>query len=268
MSLAAIALAAVSGWAAAKQQPPQAPQTAQAPQAPQPILEQKVTRAGHDYNKYAVYIPAGVPPDKALPLMVVMQAAGQEALGQISAWKGVADKNQVMLLAPSVGTLSSDWDHLYDHPEWIRAAIDETRKNHSVDVRRMYLWGDSAGGMFAFYFGFLESNYFAAVAVHGSVIQNFKYQIADFATRKIPIAYYMGTRDGWWSLAQSHAVRDALTTRGFPLHYVELKGADHEFFTHLDQVTGDAWEFLSQQALETDPKFEPIDLSKIKHALK
>jgi poly(3-hydroxybutyrate) depolymerase len=269
---AALLLAAVSVWAAAGQQTqqpsPQAAPQATPQSAPQPTLLQKWIHAAHETNKCFIYIPAGVPKDKPLPLMVVVHPAGGEATGQIAAWRTVADTNQVILLAPAIGALSADWDQLYDHPEWIRAAIDETKKEHSVDGRRMYLWGDSAGGMFGFYLAFVESNYFAAAAVHGAVIRNFKFQIADFAARKIPIAYYIGTRDGWWTLQQSRSVRDALTTRGFPLHYVELNGADHNFFGHLDGVTGDAWEFLSQHALEADPRFDPIDLSKIKHALK
>ena len=240
---------------------------AAAPQGLPEGVELKFTHSGHGSHSYYRYIPPKAPKDTPLPLMVVVAAANQTGVNEIAGWSNIADTNNVLMVGPNVGGLSADWDELFDHPEWIHGAIEEVKKEHPVDGRRMYLWGDSSGGAFAFYLACLESNYFAAAAVHGAVIRNFKFQIADLAARKIPFAYYIGTRDNWWTLEQTRSVRDALTTRGFPVHYVELKGADHNFFAHREDVTGDAWEYLSQYALDADPKFEPIDLSKIKHAL-
>ena len=147
-------------------------------------------------------------------------------------------------------------------------AIDTLSQTYPVDKHRLYLWGYSAGGMFAFYFAFLESRYFAAAAVHGGVIENFKYQMADFAVRKIPLAYYLGTRDQWWTTKQSRASRDALLSRNFEVHYVELAGADHNFFARSAEITADAWEFFKRHPLDNEPRFDPLDLKKIKKALR
>ena len=132
----------------------------------------------------------------------------------------------------------------------------------------MYLWGYSAGGMFSFYLAFLESRYFAAAAVHGGVIENAKYQMADFAVRKVPFAYYIGTKDQWWSVNQTRASRDAMLSRGFTVHYVEMKGADHNFYTRREEITSDAWKFMKQFMLDAEPQFDPLNLAKIKAALK
>ena len=231
-------------------------------------VKHKLIRSGRETHGYYVYVPPKAPKDTPLPLMLLLAAENENGMNDIAGWNPIADANNVILVGPNIGTLASDWDELYDHPQWIHQAVEDTRKDHPVDGRRMYIWGDSSGGAFAMYLAFLESNYFAAAVVHGAVIRNFRYQMADFAARKIPIAYYIGTRDPVWRLEQTRAVRDALSTRGFPLHYVELKGADHNFFAHRDDVTGDSWEFLSQYALEAEPKFEPLDLAKIKQALR
>lgn len=237
------------------------------PQLPRPEgVQVKYIHAGKLTHGFALFIPPKAEKESPLPLIVAIHAANGAGIDQIGGWGEFADANNIMLLCPDIGPFSYDWDQLYDHPEWLRSAVDELRKLHPIDGRRMYLFGDSAGGMFAFYFAFVESNYFAAAAVHGAVIKNFKFDVTDLATRKIPIAYYIGTRDGWWTLAQSRSVRDAITTRGFPLHYVELKGADHNFFAHKADVIGDAWEFMSQYSLESEPKFESLDLAKIKKA--
>ena len=232
-----------------------------------PGIQRKWIKSGRESHSYYLYLPPKAAKDTPLPFMLVMPAAGHTGLNEIAGWNKVLETNDIIIVGPNIGGLSSEWDQLYDHPEWLRTAMEEAKKEHPVDGRHMYIWGDSSGAAFAFYFALLESQSFAAAAVHGGVIHNFKFQIADFATRKIPIAYYIGTRDPWWTLNQTRSVRDALTTRGFPVHYVELPGADHNFFAHLEQVTADAWEFLSQQSLDADPKFEPLDLGKIKHAL-
>ena len=233
-----------------------------------PGIEQKEIVRGGERHSYYLFVPPRAPRTSPLPLLVVMHGAGGNGLDQISAWRAVADQYQFMLLGPNIANSPAAWDDLYDHPEWIRDAIGETSAEHPVDGRRMYLWGYSAGGMFSFYFAFLESRYFAAAAVHGGVIENFKYQMADFAARKLPIAYYIGTRDQWWPVEKTRASRDALLARGFPLHYVELAGADHNFFASAGPITSDAWKFMSRHALDADPRFDPLDLKRIKSALR
>jgi dienelactone hydrolase len=157
------------------------------------------------------------------------------------------------LLAPNIDNSPQAWDALYDHPEWIRNAIDTLSQTYPVDKHRLYLWGYSAGGMFTFYFAFLESRYFAAAAVHGGVIEDSKYQMADFAVRKIPLAYFIGTRDQWWTTKQSRASRDALLARHFEVHYMELAGADHNFFARSARSPPMPGNFSSNIAWTTNP---------------
>ena len=232
-----------------------------------PGIEKKTIQAGGTQQSYFLYVPEHGKKAKPMPLIVLMHGSGGDGLGQVEAWKPLADANNIILIGPNIRNSAADWDELYDHPEWIRGAIDEVGKKHPVDGRRMYLWGYSAGGMFTFYLAFLESRYFAAAAVHGGVIENAKYQMADFAVRKVPFAYYIGTKDQWWSVNQTRASHDAMLSRGFTVHYVELRGADHNFYTHREEITNDAWKFMKQFVLDAEPQFDPLDLAKIKAAL-
>lgn len=233
-----------------------------------PGTEKKSIQSGDRQETYYLYIPDSMKKDDPRPVIVLMHGAGGSGLDQVAAWQPVAERDHIILIAPNIRNSAADWDHLYDHPEWIRDAIDAVASAHPVDKRRIYLWGYSAGGMFTFYFAFLESRYFAAAAVHGGVIENFKYQMADFAARKIPFAYYIGTKDQWWSVDQARATRSALVSRAFPVHYVELKGADHNFFMRHEEITADAWNFMKQYSLDNDPQFEILNPAKIKAALK
>jgi predicted esterase len=73
--------------------------------------------------------------------------------------------------------------------------------------------------------------------------------ILDRAKRKTPIALYIGDRDEFFPLALARRTRDILQAAGFPLHYVELPGHDHDYHAVAEQVNRDAWAFLSQYSL-------------------
>jgi poly(3-hydroxybutyrate) depolymerase len=238
---------------------------AQAPTNPE-IQQSVALRVDGLAHPFDYFVPARDAKAAPMPLLVLLHGAGGDGRGQIQAWLPVARAKQCILLAPSIENTSKAWDALYDRPEWILDAIESISNAYSVDKRRLYLWGYSAGGMFAFYFGFVESRYFAAAAVHGGVIENARYAMADLAARKIPFAYYIGTRDAWWSSQQARASRDALLARGFGVHYVELEGADHNFFARSAEITADAWEFFTLHALEADARFDPLDRAKIQKA--
>jgi poly(3-hydroxybutyrate) depolymerase len=231
-------------------------------------VEKKTIGAGVAQQSYYLFVPDHAKKDPPMPLIVLVHGAGGSGLDQLEAWRSLAERHGIILLAPNIRNSAADWDQLYDHPEWIRDAVNEVGRKHPVDGRRMYLWGYSAGCMFSFYFAFLESRYFAAAAVHGGVIENFKFQMADFAVRKVPFAYYIGTKDQWWTVQQTRATRDALTARAFPVHYVELNGADHRFFMRAEEITSDAWKYMKQFALDKEPQFDPLDLEKIKSDLR
>lgn len=235
--------------------------------APEVLVKASIQADGerHSFDLFVPERDANTPP---MPLLLALHGAGGDGAGQLQAWLPMARANKIILLAPNIDNSPQAWDRLYDHPEWIRDAIHSLCQTYPVDKRRLYLWGYSAGGMFAFYFAFLESRYFAAAAVHGGVIENSKYPIADFAVRKIPVAYYIGTQDQWWTTRQSRASRDALISRGFKVHYVELAGADHNFFARSGEITADAWNFFTQHALDGDPIFDPLDLPKIEKSLR
>lgn len=232
------------------------------------VLQKDVIHVDGTAHSFALYVPereANAPP---MPIIVALHGAGGNGLDQIKAWLPVARANKIVLVAPNIDNSPEAWDELYDHPEWIGNAVDFAIQSYPVDRHRVYLWGYSAGGMFTLYFAFLESRYFAAAALHGGVIENAKYQMADFAVRKIPVAYYIGTRDQWWTTKQAHASRDAMLSRGFEVHYMELQGADHNFFARSDEITADAWKFFKAHPLGDEAKFDPIDHAKIKKALR
>ena len=70
--------------------------------------------------------------------------------------------------------------------------------------------------------------------------------IVDKAKRKTPVAIYIGDHDQFVSLDGARKTRDLLKKSGFPVHYMEIKNHDHNYYAISDQINADAWKFLRQ----------------------
>ena len=69
------------------------------------------------------------------------------------------------------------------------------------------------------------------------------------ATRKIPIAIFIGDRDPLVPLGPVRRTRDLLRNAGFPVVYEEIPGHDHQYELAADWINREAWEFFEAHPL-------------------
>lgn len=129
-------------------------------------------------------------------------------------------------------------------------------RTYEVDSRRMYLFGHSAGAIQGLELAALESQYFAAVAVHAGTIDPGFYPFLDRVPRKIPIAMWVGTNDSLFPVNAVRATRDALNNRGFGTQLTEIKGHTHDYYGRASEINKQVWAFLQQHTLEQDPHYQ------------
>jgi poly(3-hydroxybutyrate) depolymerase len=195
---------------------------------------------------YQAYAPRGFRTRAPGPALLLLHGAGGNGPASIAAWKDLADAEGVLLVAPTL-PFSAQTEPVV--PTLLRGILAEVEKKWPIDARRIYLFGHSAGGKLAWNAAMMDSDRFAAAAVHAAVIfPNYDW-ILGSAKRKIPVALYIGDRDEFFPLAGARRTRDLLQAAGFPLHYVEIPGHDHDFHAVAAQVERDAWAFLSQHSL-------------------
>jgi predicted esterase len=101
------------------------------------------------------------------------------------------------------------------------------------------------GGYLAFDAAFLESDRFAAAAIHGMRLADDYAGIVDRASRKIPIALYVGDRDPLHPPQAVRTTRDFLLRKGFPVRYVELDRHGHDYYERAAWIDADAWEHFT-----------------------
>ena len=119
-----------------------------------------------------------------------------------------------MIVAGPDATDDKMWVSPQDGPLFLKDVVDDVAKTHPIDGRRMYLFGHSAGANFALQMAMLESEFFAAAAIHAGAVSSDYYSVFDAATRKIPMAICIGTRDQFYPIDVVRGVHEALEKRG------------------------------------------------------
>jgi poly(3-hydroxybutyrate) depolymerase len=202
-------------------------------------------RCGDVQQKYLYYSPD---PKAFLPVIVLLHGAGDHPENMLVAWKDLATKQGITLLAPE---LPRDPKFEDSAPAVFHCVVEDAADFVHIDPWRVYLFGNSMGGYLAFDGAMYQSQYFAAIAVHANRIDEEYVGIVKQATRKMPIAIYIGAHDQFFPVESVRKTRDLLLKEGFPVHYVELDHHDHNYYARSDEINADAWRFLQQQSLPT-----------------
>ena len=139
-----------------------------------------LSEQGDAYN-YAVYIPPGLKPDTAVPLVLVMHGCTMTAdqMAAASDYDALAAREHFIVLYPDVDTLDAThgqcWKGIYAPDSEGRARgdavaiVDMTSavmKRWRVDPARVYAIGISAGAFEASILGTFYPDVFAAIGMH------------------------------------------------------------------------------------------------------
>lgn len=190
--------------------------------------------------------------DKAalLPAVLLLHGAGDQPSNMIDAWQRLANKKQIILLAPD---LPRETSYEEAAPAIFRCIVEDAKPTLHIDPRRVYIFGNSMGGYLAYDAAMFDSQYFAAVAVHAMRIAEDYVGIVNHAQRKTPIAIYIGDHDQFFSANSVRKTRDLLLRAGFSVHYVEMIQHDHDYYARSDEINSDAWKFFGRNSLSLTP---------------
>ncbi|HEX4606237.1 MAG TPA: PHB depolymerase family esterase [Candidatus Angelobacter sp.] len=204
---------------------------------------------------YYTFVPEKLAADKSAapaPLLLLLHGSGRDGMSQINEWKDLAEKESFILAAPDSAN-SREWSMNTDGPEFLHQVVEAVRARNSVDGKRIYLFGHSAGAVFALYMGIMESKYFAAVGVHAGAMGEDFYPYLDLAKRKVPVMIWVGTEDPYFSLALVKATQSELNKHGFDAQVVEMKKHDHNYYAVAKELNPKIWEFFHGHTLDAGP---------------
>jgi len=217
------------------------------------ITSKGVTRA------YYLYVPASVKAASPAPLIVLLHGSGRVGNSLVEKWKDLAKKEGFIIAGPD-STNTRGWRSPEDGPDYLRDLVEELKSKYPINARRVYLFGHSAGASFALQICLMESQYFAATAIHAGYLGD-DSDLIDMAKRKIPIFIQVGDRDQGLPVKVVRETRDALTAKGFPVELTELPNHDHWYYDLAPKINRAAWDFLKKYELESDPIYRKFDFN-------
>jgi poly(3-hydroxybutyrate) depolymerase len=222
--------------------------------APSGRIEKQTVVSRDKERTYYLFVPSTVSAEKPAPLIVMFHGSGRDGKELVDEWTDLAEKEGIVVVGPN-STDSVHWASPQDGPLLLRDLVDAVAAKIPVDRRRVYLFGHSAGAVFGLQMASLESEYFAAAAVHAGSVDPAYFSIFDFAARKIPILIFIGTRDAYFPLPAVQATAEALKARGFPVTLIEMPGHTHNYASKSKDINARTWEFLSRERLAADGSF-------------
>ena len=204
---------------------------------------------------FYLYVPASA--KAPAPLIVLLHGSGRDGMSLIEKWRELADKEGIIIVGPDSDG-ASGWSMPRDGPDFLRDLVEDLKSKYPINPRRVYLFGHSAGAVFALIMSIVESDYFAATAIHaGAFRQPEEYKTISEGSHRIPIAIWVGTQDQYFSLRDVRATRDAFRSKGFTLEVTEMPGHNHWYYDLAPSINASAWEFLKKYELTSDPRYSP-----------
>lgn len=214
------------------------------------LAKDKITKLTFDFSEHRRVLYVVVPErQEAMPVVVLLHGSGRNGEIMAQSWKDLAGREGFIVAAPDAFDPMS-WGSLMDPPEFFQAVVEQVKAIHPVDESRIYLFGHSAGAAYALFLAVLDSDLFAATAVHAGALQANPDGLFEQANRKMPIAIWVGDRDPNFPVDVVEATRRLYAANGYEIKLNLIPNHDHNYYAISDQVNGKAWDFLKKVRLE------------------
>lgn len=215
------------------------------------ITKELITSQGRT-RPYYLYVPSTA--KGPAPLIVMLHGSNRTGVTLVEKWKDYAKKEGIIIAGPDSSNLRV-WGAPQDGPDYLHDLVEELKTKHPINPRRVYLFGHSAGASFALHMSLMESQYFAATAIHAGALSNQDSNLLELAKRKIPVSIQVGDSDTFFPLEVVRATRDVLKAAGFPVELIEIPNHDHWYYDKASKFNQTAWEFLKKHELDSDPQY-------------
>jgi len=158
------------------------------------ITKELITSNGKQ-RPYYLYVPSTI--KAPAPLIVMLHGSNRTGVTLVEKWKDYAKKEGMILAGPDALNLAG-WSSPQDGPDYLHDLVEELKSKYPINPRRVYLFGHSAGASFALHMSLMESQYFAATAIHAGSLRD-DVSMIELAKRKIPISIQVGDSDQFFS---------------------------------------------------------------------
>jgi polyhydroxybutyrate depolymerase len=208
-------------------------------------------------RNYALYVPPKLEAAKTpAPLVVVLHGSNQRGADLVGAWRDLADEQGFIVLGPD-SLEARKWNLQADGPVFIHTVIEAVRAQHPVDPRRIYLFGYSAGGLYALTLGLLESEYFAGVASYAALWkqESDRAALQLLQRKKLPVKLIIGEADALYTREAHRAMEQAMRKQRVAVSSTVIEGQGHSYADVSSEINRLVWAYLKDQKLPGEPVY-------------
>lgn len=208
-------------------------------------------------RNYALYVPPKLEAAKTpSPLVVVLHGSNQRGADLVGAWRDLADEQGFIVLGPD-SLEARKWNLQADGPVFIHTVIQAVIAQHRVDPRRIYLFGYSAGGLYALTLGLLESEYFAGVTSYAALWRQESDQgaLQLLRRKKLPVKIIIGEADALYTREAHRSMEQSLRRKRVAVSSTVIEGQGHSYADVASEINRLAWAFLKDQKLPGEPVY-------------
>lgn len=193
-------------------------------------------------SKYSIYLPPGYTNKKKWPVILFLHGAGEMGLDGLIQTKVVRKfvaKNRTWYSAIIV--MPQYYKQSLSEITMITGTLDKTEKEYSIDKKREYITGLSAGACYTWEIAAMFPNRFAAaMPISGGFLSIGDYPgeygiLNEKAARlkKMPIWAFHGAADDVVPPSESQKAVNAVRDAGGKPRYTELKGVKHNAWDYV-----------------------------------
>lgn len=209
-------------------------------------------------RSFAYRIPAGYDPQVPAPLLVALHGSTNNvALAATTLrtnWALVVESDRVVVLTPYGTGSGGGWRGT--DAATIAAAVAQIESRYSIDRRRRYLWGYSAGAHFGHSVVLDDPRPWAGYGVSAGALTQYACGVPGAPScspwlasaaqaNRLPVSITIGTQDPLYPYASGDPARFEAAGWSAPeLRYVEFNGGHAYYLPHLV----DTWAFLGRYA--------------------
>ena len=165
------------------------------------------------------------------------------------AWKDLARREGFIVTAPDSFD-SPMWGSTMNPPESFQTIVDQVKARHAIDASRVYPFGHSAGAAYALFLAVIDSDLFAATAIHAGALQANPDGLFGQAGPKMPITIWVGDHDPFFPVDVVEATKRLYAANGLSINVFLITNHDHNYYVISDEVNGKAWNFSKKTRME------------------
>lgn len=182
------------------------------------------------------------------PVVILFHGASRDELSMIDMWDETARTHGLILI--SLKSSGASWDPNTDDTGLIARALEEAEADFPIDRSRMFMFGHSAGAIYAQLLANRANGPWLAVAGHGGTLPVHWVQPQDAA---VPMRHYLGSSDGLFAPFDARQSAEGLAEAGHHAELVLIPGHTHWFYEGGPAIAEDAWHWFA------DMMSEPVD---------